>query len=75
MSPVKDSGDGTVHHSHFIAENIATIHDRVEGDLSHKIDDLHRIIMSIANRCVHHGSDKLRFNFGAWSDNPLLIYL
>ena len=32
-----------------MAENIQTIHDRVNGDLGGKIDDLHRIIMSIAN--------------------------
>ena len=32
-----------------MAENIQHIHDRVNGDLGHKIDDLHHIIMSIAN--------------------------
>jgi hypothetical protein len=32
-----------------MAENIQTIHERVNGDLGDKIDDLHRIIMSIAN--------------------------
>jgi len=32
-----------------IAENINSIHDRVNGDLAHKIDDLHRIIMTVAN--------------------------
>jgi hypothetical protein len=32
-----------------IAENISMIHDRVNGDLGDKIDDLHRIIMSVAN--------------------------
>lgn len=32
-----------------MAENIVSIHDRVNGDLGDKIDDLHRIIMSIAN--------------------------
>lgn len=32
-----------------IAENINSIHERVNGDLGDKIDDLHRIIMSIAN--------------------------
>ena len=32
-----------------MAENIASIHDRVTGDLGDKIDDVHRIIMSIAN--------------------------
>ncbi|KAK0934037.1 hypothetical protein LTS01_026173, partial [Friedmanniomyces endolithicus] len=29
-----------------MAENIADIHDRVNGDLGNKIDDLHRIIMA-----------------------------
>ncbi|KAK5723257.1 hypothetical protein LTR15_004954 [Elasticomyces elasticus] len=32
-----------------MAENIADIHQIVNGDLSTKIDDLHRIIMSVAN--------------------------
>jgi hypothetical protein len=32
-----------------MAENIQLIHERVNGDLGDKIDDLHRIIMSIAN--------------------------
>ena len=32
-----------------MAENINSIHERVNGDLGDKIDDLHRIIMSIAN--------------------------
>ena len=32
-----------------MAENILSIHERVNGDLGGKIDDLHRIIMSIAN--------------------------
>lgn len=32
-----------------MAENVASIHDRVTGDLSAKIDDLHRIITAIAN--------------------------
>lgn len=32
-----------------IAENINSIHERVNGDLADKIDDLHRIIMSVAN--------------------------
>ncbi|UJO18753.1 uncharacterized protein CLAFUR5_07098 [Fulvia fulva] len=31
-----------------MAENIASIHDRAHGDLGEEIDDLHRIIMSIA---------------------------
>lgn len=32
-----------------MAENILSIHDRVNGDLGDKIDDLHEIILSIAN--------------------------
>ncbi|KXT14486.1 hypothetical protein AC579_840 [Pseudocercospora musae] len=32
-----------------MSENIASIHDRVNGDLGMKIDDLHQIIMGIAN--------------------------
>ena len=32
-----------------MAENISLIHQRVNGDLGNKIDDLHRIIMSIAS--------------------------
>lgn len=32
-----------------MAENILSIHDRVNGDLGDKIDDLHHIIMSIAS--------------------------
>ncbi|KAK3071363.1 hypothetical protein LTR53_008768 [Teratosphaeriaceae sp. CCFEE 6253] len=32
-----------------MAENIADIHDRVNGDLGNKIDDLHRIIMALAS--------------------------
>ncbi|QIW99389.1 hypothetical protein AMS68_004907 [Peltaster fructicola] len=32
-----------------MAENVASIHDAVHGELSAKIDDLHRIIMSVAN--------------------------
>lgn len=32
-----------------MAENVAAIHDRVQGDLGAKIDDLHRIIMTVAN--------------------------
>lgn len=32
-----------------MAENIAHIHDRVNGDLGHKIDDLHAIIMALAS--------------------------
>lgn len=32
-----------------IAEFVATMHDRVDGDLGDKIDDLHHIIMSIAS--------------------------
>nr|POE56717.1 hypothetical protein CFP56_33689 [Quercus suber] len=32
-----------------MAENVASIHDRVNGDLGDKIDDLHRIIMAIAS--------------------------
>ncbi|KAK5166329.1 uncharacterized protein LTR77_008590 [Saxophila tyrrhenica] len=32
-----------------IAENINSIHERVNGDLGDKIDDLHHIIMAIAN--------------------------
>lgn len=31
-----------------MAENVAAIHDRVNGDLGDKIDDLHRFIMTIA---------------------------
>ncbi|KAK1003797.1 hypothetical protein LTR54_007560 [Friedmanniomyces endolithicus] len=32
-----------------MAENIADIHERVNGDLGAKIDDLHRIIMAVAS--------------------------
>jgi len=32
-----------------MAENVASIHDRVNGDLADKINDLHRIIMNVAN--------------------------
>lgn len=32
-----------------MAENVASIHNRVNGDLANKIDDLHRIIMTVAN--------------------------
>lgn len=32
-----------------MAEKIESIHDRVNGDLGDKIDDLHRIIMTLAN--------------------------
>lgn len=32
-----------------MADNIQTIHERVNGDLGEKIEDVHRIIMSIAN--------------------------
>ncbi|KAK5125496.1 hypothetical protein LTR85_000607 [Meristemomyces frigidus] len=32
-----------------MADHVANIHDRVNGDLGDKIDDLHRIIMAIAN--------------------------
>ena len=32
-----------------MAENVASVHDRVNGDLADKIDDLHRIIMAVAN--------------------------
>lgn len=32
-----------------MAENIASIHSRVNGDLGDKIDDLHRLVMSLSN--------------------------
>lgn len=32
-----------------MAENVASIHERVSGDLGNKIDDLHRVIMAVAN--------------------------
>lgn len=32
-----------------VSEHVASIHDRVNGDLGEKIDDLHRVIMTVVN--------------------------
>lgn len=32
-----------------MAENVASIHERVHGDLGNKVDEVHRVIMAIAN--------------------------
>ncbi|KAM0714310.1 hypothetical protein Q7P37_010097 [Cladosporium fusiforme] len=32
-----------------MSEHVASIHDRVNGDLGEKIDDLHRVIMTVVN--------------------------
>lgn len=62
-----------------MAEKIGAIHEQVNGDLGHKISDLHRIIMAIANstpslmpneRQIENGSVRSSVSTAEHSPNP-----
>lgn len=65
-----------------MAENIASIHERVNGDLGKKIDDVHRVIMAVASstpslqardRAVDYTEHQRQLSNGSVSDMPFLL--
>ena len=65
-----------------MAEDVARIHERVHGDLGNKIDDVHRVIMAVANstpslqardRPIDYSDHRRQLSSGTVPEAPFML--